>query len=157
MSDEEIYALRRGGHDPSKIYAALKKAEEVVDRPTVILAKTVKGYSMGTAAEGKNIAHQVKKMDLSSIIHLRDRLWLNDRITDEEIPNLPYLTLDKDSVEYEYLHSRRKALHGYLPQRSSKFSGEFKVPELQEFESLLTEQSREISVSYTHLTLPTKA
>ena len=147
MSDEEIYALRRGGHDPSKIYAALKKAEEVVDRPTVILAKTVKGYSMGTAAEGKNIAHQVKKMDLSSIIHLRDRLWLNDRITDEEIPNLPYLTLDKDSVEYEYLHSRRKALHGYLPQRSSKFSGEFKVPELQEFESLLTEQSREISTT----------
>ena len=147
MSDEELYALRRGGHDPSKIYAALKKAEEVVDRPTVILAKTVKGYSMGTAAEGKNIAHQVKKMDLSSIIHLRDRLWLNDRITDEEIPNLPYLTLDKDSVEYEYLHSRRKALHGYLPQRSSKFSGEFKVPELQEFESLLTEQSREISTT----------
>ena len=147
MSDEEIFALRRGGHDPSKIYAALKKAEETVDRPTVILAKTIKGYSMGTAAEGKNIAHQVKKMDLSSIIHLRDRLWLNDRVTDNEIPDLPYLTLEKDSAEYKYLHARRKALHGYLPQRSSKFSGDFKVPELEEFESLLTEQSREISTT----------
>ena len=147
MSDEEIFALRRGGHDPSKIYAALKKAEETVDRPTVILAKTIKGYSMGTAAEGKNIAHQVKKMDLSSIIHLRDRLWLNDRVADNEIPDLPYLTLEKDSAEYKYLHARRKALHGYLPQRSSKFSGDFKVPELEEFESLLTEQSREISTT----------
>ena len=147
MSDEEIFALRRGGHDPSKIYAALKKAEETVDRPTVILAKTIKGYSMGTAAEGKNIAHQVKKMDLSSIIHLRDRLWLNDRVTDNEIPNLPYLTLEEDSAEHKYLHARRKALHGYLPQRSSKFSGDFKVPELEEFESLLTEQSREISTT----------
>ena len=147
MSDEEIFALRRGGHDPSKIYAALKKAEETLDRPTVILAKTIKGYSMGTAAEGKNIAHQVKKMDLSSIIHLRDRLWLNDRVTDNEIPDLPYLTLEEDSAEYKYLHARRKALHGYLPQRSSKFSGDFKVPELEEFESLLTEQSREISTT----------
>jgi len=147
MSDDEIFALRRGGHDPSKIYAAFKKAQETVDRPTVILAKTVKGYSMGTAAEGKNIAHQVKKMDLSSIIHLRDRLWLNDRITDEEIPNLPYLTLEEGSVEYDYLHARRKSLHGYLPQRSAKFSGKFNVPPLEEFESLLTEQSREISTT----------
>mgnify|MGYP001186642688 FL=1 len=147
MSDDEIFALRRGGHDPSKIYAALKKAEETDDRPTVILAKTIKGYSMGTAAEGKNIAHQVKKMDLSSIIHLRDRLWLNDRVTDEEIPSLPYLTLEENSVEYEYLHARRKSLHGYLPQRSAKFTGEFKVPALEEFESLLTEQSREISTT----------
>ena len=63
MTDDEIFALRRGGHDPSKIYAALKRAEETTDRPTVILAKTVKGYSMGTAAEGKNVAHQVKKME----------------------------------------------------------------------------------------------
>ena len=147
MSDDEIFALRRGGHDPSKIYAAFKKAQETVDRPTVILAKTVKGYSMGTAAEGKNIAHQVKKMDLSSIIHLRDRLWLNDRITDEEIPNLPYLTLEEGSVEYDYLHARRKSLHGYLPQRSAKFSGKFNLPPLEEFESLLTEQSREISTT----------
>ncbi|MEE2615247.1 MAG: pyruvate dehydrogenase (acetyl-transferring), homodimeric type [Verrucomicrobiota bacterium] len=147
MSDEEIFALRRGGHDPSKIYAALKKAEETNDRPTVILAKTIKGYSMGTAAEGKNIAHQVKKMDLSSIIHLRDRLWLNDRVTDKEIPNLPYLTLEEDSAEYEYLHAHRKALHGYLPQRTAKFTGDFQVPVLEEFESLLTEQSREISTT----------
>ena len=147
MTDEEIFALRRGGHDPSKIYTALKRAEETTDRPTVILAKTIKGYSMGTAAEGKNVAHQVKKMDLSSIIHLRDRLWLKDRVSDEDIPNFPYLKLEEDSPEHEYLHARRKALHGYLPQRSPNFSGEFHVPELKEFESLLGEQTREISTT----------
>tara|TARA_Y100001934_G_scaffold63050_1_gene78258 strand:- start:152 stop:2014 length:1863 start_codon:yes stop_codon:yes gene_type:complete len=147
MTDEEIFALRRGGHDPSKIYTALKRAEETTDRPTVILAKTIKGYSMGTAAEGKNVAHQVKKMDLSSIIHLRDRLWLKDRVSDEDIPNFPYLKLEEDSPEQEYLHARRKALHGYLPQRSPNFSGEFHVPELKEFESLLGEQTREISTT----------
>lgn len=78
---------------------------------------------------------------------MRDRLWLNDRVSDEDIPNLPYLTLEKNSAEYEYLHARRKSLHGYLPQRSINFTGEFKVPELSEFESLLTEQSREISTT----------
>ncbi|HAL05043.1 MAG TPA: pyruvate dehydrogenase (acetyl-transferring), homodimeric type, partial [Verrucomicrobiales bacterium] len=130
MTDDEIFALRRGGHDPSKIYAALKRAEETIDRPTVILAKTVKGYSMGTAAEGKNVAHQVKKMDLSSIIHLRDRLWLNDRVSDEDIPKFPYLELGEGSAEHEYLHARRQALHGYLPQRSPNFTGDFHVPEL---------------------------
>ena len=145
MTDDEIFALRRGGHDPSKIYAALKRAEETTDRPTVILAKTVKGYSMGTAAEGKNVAHQVKKMDLSSIIHLRDRLWLNDRVSDEDIPKFPYLELGEGSAEHEYLHARRQALHGYLPQRSPNFTGDFHVPELSDFESLLSEQSREIS------------
>ena len=147
MTDDEIFALRRGGHDPSKIYTALKRAEETTDRPTVILAKTIKGYSMGTAAEGKNVAHQVKKMDLSSIIHLRDRLLLNDRVSDEDIPKFPYLQLEKGSAEHEYLHSRRKELHGYLPQRTANFSGEFAVPELGDFESLLTEQSREISTT----------
>ena len=81
----------------------------------MILAKTVKGYSMGTAAEGKNVAHQVKKMDLSSIIHLRDRLWLNDRVSDEDIPKFPYLELEEGTAEHEYLHARRQALHGYLP------------------------------------------
>ena len=105
----------------------------------MILAKTVKGYSMGTAAEGKNVAHQVKKMDLSSIIHLRDR------VSDEGIPKLPYLVLEEGSTEHKYLHARRQALHGYLPQRLSNFTGDFHVPELSDFESLLGEQSREIS------------
>jgi len=147
MTDEEIFALRRGGHDPSKIYTALKRAEEITDKPTVILAKTVKGYSMGSAAEGKNIAHQVKKMELPSIVHLRDRLKLNKRVPDEEIPNLPYLELEESSPEYKYLHTRRQELHGYLPQRSPKFTGDFDVPELNQFESLLGEQTREFSTT----------
>ena len=136
MTDDEIFALRRGGHDPSKIYAALKRAEETIDRPTVILAKTVKGYSMGTAAEGKNVAHQVKKMDLSSIIHLRDRLWLNDRVSDEDIPKFPYLELEEGTAEHEYLHARSKRFTAPA-QRSPNFTGDFHVPELSDFESLL--------------------
>ena len=84
-------------------------------------------------------------MDLSSIIHLRDRLWLNDRVSDEDIPKFPYLELGEGSAEHEYLHARRQALHGYLPQRLPNFTGDFHVPELSDFESLLGEQSREIS------------
>ena len=127
MSDEEIFALRRGGHDDSKLYAAFNKAKETTGQPTVILAKTVKGYSMGQAAEGKNVAHQVKKMDLSSIQHLRDRLNLEDLVPDNQLDSLPYLTLESGTPEHTYLHERRTALNGYLPA----------------------------PVSYTHLTLPT--
>ena len=78
MTDDEIFALKRGGHEPSKLFAAFKAAQEEKGRPTVILAKTVKGYGMGEAAEGKNIAHQVKKMDMTHVEHLRSRLGLQD-------------------------------------------------------------------------------
>ncbi|WP_306331664.1 pyruvate dehydrogenase (acetyl-transferring), homodimeric type [Vibrio injensis] len=145
MTDDEIFALKRGGHEPSKLFAAFKNAQETKGRPTVILAKTVKGYGMGEAAEGKNIAHQVKKMDMTHVLAMRNRLGLQDLISDEAINDLPYLTLEEGSKEYEYLHARRKALHGYTPQRLPNFTQPLIIPELEEFKPLLEEQKRDIS------------
>ncbi|MCE0493367.1 pyruvate dehydrogenase (acetyl-transferring), homodimeric type [Vibrio salinus] len=144
-TDEEIFALKRGGHDSSKLYAAFKNAQDTKGKPTVILAKTVKGYGMGDAAEGKNIAHQVKKMDMTHVEHLRDRLALQDLVSDEDLKSLPYLKLEEGSAEYEYLHAHRKALHGYTPQRLLNSTQEFVTPELDEFKPLLEAQKREIS------------
>ncbi|EJL7016210.1 pyruvate dehydrogenase (acetyl-transferring), homodimeric type [Vibrio cholerae] len=151
MTDDEIFALKRGGHESSKLYAAYKNAQETKGRPTVILAKTVKGYGMGDAAEGKNIAHQVKKMDMTHVLAMRNRLGLQDLISDEAVNNLPYLKLEEGSKEFEYLHARRKALHGYTPQRLPNFTGEFVVPALEEFKPLLEEQSREISSTMAYV------
>ncbi|MCG3721739.1 pyruvate dehydrogenase (acetyl-transferring), homodimeric type [Vibrio cincinnatiensis] len=145
MTDDEIFALKRGGHEPSKLFAAFKNAQQTKGRPTVILAKTVKGYGMGDAAEGKNIAHQVKKMDMTHVLAMRNRLGLQDLISDEAINDLPYLTLEEGSKEYEYLHARRKALHGYTPQRLPNFTQPLIIPELEEFKPLLEEQKRDIS------------
>ncbi|BDM65896.1 pyruvate dehydrogenase E1 component [Shewanella sp. NFH-SH190041] len=147
MTDEEIFALKRGGHEPSKLYAAFKAAQENKGRPTVILAKTVKGYGMGDAAEGKNIAHQVKKMDMSHVMKMRDRLGLQSLISDEEVKSLPYLTLEEGSPEYNYLHARRNALHGYTPQRLPKFTQQLEIPALDHFQPLLEEQKRDISTT----------
>ncbi|ENM5934034.1 pyruvate dehydrogenase (acetyl-transferring), homodimeric type [Vibrio mimicus] len=151
MTDDEIFALKRGGHESSKLYAAFKNAQETKGRPTVILAKTVKGYGMGDAAEGKNIAHQVKKMDMTHVLAMRNRLGLQDLISDEDVKNLPYLKLEEGSKELEYLHARRKALHGYTPQRLPNFTGEFIVPALEDFKPLLEEQSREISSTMAYV------
>ncbi|MBE3663555.1 pyruvate dehydrogenase (acetyl-transferring), homodimeric type [Vibrio navarrensis] len=151
MTDDEIFALKRGGHESSKLYAAFKNAQETNGRPTVILAKTVKGYGMGEAAEGKNIAHQVKKMDMTHVLAMRNRLGLQDLISDEEVNKLPYLKLEEGSKEYEYLHARRKALHGYTPQRLPNFTQELVIPELEEFKPLLEEQKREISSTMAYV------
>ncbi|ENM5891968.1 pyruvate dehydrogenase (acetyl-transferring), homodimeric type [Vibrio mimicus] len=151
MTDDEIFALKRGGHESSKVYAAFKNAQDTKGRPTVILAKTVKGYGMGDAAEGKNIAHQVKKMDMTHVLAMRNRLGLQDLISDEDVKNLPYLKLEEGSKELEYLHARRKALHGYTPQRLPNFTGEFIVPALEDFKPLLEEQSREISSTMAYV------
>ncbi|HAS6171048.1 TPA: pyruvate dehydrogenase (acetyl-transferring), homodimeric type [Vibrio vulnificus] len=147
MTDDQIFALKRGGHESSKLYAAFKNAQDTKGRPTVILAKTVKGYGMGEAAEGKNIAHQVKKMDMTHVLHLRDRLGLQDILTDEAVKELPYLTLEEGSKEYEYLHARRKALKGYTPQRLPNFTQELVIPAVEEFQPLLEEQKRDISTT----------
>ncbi|GHW18460.1 MULTISPECIES: pyruvate dehydrogenase (acetyl-transferring), homodimeric type [Vibrio] len=151
MTDDEIFALKRGGHESSKLYAAFKNAQDTKGRPTVILAKTVKGYGMGDAAEGKNIAHQVKKMDMTHVLAMRNRLGLQDLISDEEVKNLPYLKLEEGSKEFEYLHARRKALHGYTPQRLPNFTSELVIPALEEFKPLLEEQSREISSTMAYV------
>ena len=146
MSDQDIFALNRGGHDPLKVYAAYKAAEKTKDRPTVILAKTVKGYGMGEAAEGKNIAHGVKKVDLDSLRQFRDRFRIP--FSDEELEKLPYLTFDEDSVEMKYMKARRAELHGFVPQRLEKFTNKLEIPSLAEFESI-TKGSGDREISTT--------
>ena len=146
MSDQDIFALNRGGHDPLKVYAAYKAAEKTKDRPTVILAKTVKGYGMGEAAEGKNIAHGVKKVDLDSLRQFRDRFRIP--FSDEELEKLPYYTFDEDSVEMKYMKARRAELHGFVPQRLKKFTKKLEIPSLAEFESI-TKGSGDREISTT--------
>ncbi|AMA64741.1 Pyruvate dehydrogenase E1 component [Candidatus Arsenophonus lipoptenae] len=145
MTDDEIWSLNRGGHDPKKIYAAFKLAQDTKDKPTVILAKTIKGYGMGTIAEGKNIAHQVKKMDIEGIRYFRDRF--NIPVTDDQLEKLPFVSFKKDSDEYKYLHSHRQALGGYLPTRNPIFSEKLNIPNLEYFNQLLVDQKKNISTT----------
>ena len=116
MTDDEIWALSRGGHDPSKVYAAYKAAVDNVGTPTVILAKTVKGYGMGEAGEGQNITHQQKKMGENVLRAFRDRFGIVD-LPDERIAEVPFLRLTEGGREQAYLRERREALGGALPMR----------------------------------------
>ena len=114
MSDDDIWNLRRGGHDPQKVYAAYHKAVNHKGQPTVLLIKTVKGFGMGKAGEGKNTVHQTKKLTDEDIKIFRDRF--NLPIPDSELPKIPFYKPADDTPEMQYLHERRKALGGYLPQ-----------------------------------------
>ncbi|WP_392565620.1 pyruvate dehydrogenase (acetyl-transferring), homodimeric type [Utexia brackfieldae] len=145
MSDDEIFRLNRGGQDPAKMFAAFQKASNTKGRPTVILAHTIKGYGMGEAAEGKNIAHQVKKMNMDNVRHVRD--FFNIPVTDESIEKLPYIKFEEHTPEYKYLHERRQALKGYVPSRLPNFTADLSIPALSEFSSLLEAQSKEISTT----------
>ncbi|QDT36348.1 pyruvate dehydrogenase (acetyl-transferring), homodimeric type [Stratiformator vulcanicus] len=116
FSDEEIDDLRRGGHSQRKVYAAYKKATDRNGKPTVVLAKTIKGWGLGSAGEGKNVAHNAKKMTPDELKAFRSRFSLN--FTDEELQEKPpFLRPENGSPEYEYLHSRRKELGGFVPAR----------------------------------------
>ncbi|WP_277073478.1 pyruvate dehydrogenase (acetyl-transferring), homodimeric type, partial [Simonsiella muelleri] len=148
MSDEEIWALNRGGHDPHKVYAAYHEAvNNAGGRPTVILAKTIKGYGMGASGEGQNVAHQAKKMDVKSLKQFRDRFGI--QVTDEQIDSgdLPYFRFPEDSEEMRYLRERRNALGGYLPTRNPVTEG-LPIPELSAFDAQLqTSGDREFSTT----------
>ncbi|QGM80574.1 pyruvate dehydrogenase (acetyl-transferring), homodimeric type [Otariodibacter oris] len=145
MTDDEIWQLTRGGHDPIKVFTAYSKAKQVKNKPVALLIKTVKGYGMGDAAEGKNIAHQVKKMDMSGIKHFRDRFHVP--VADEDLEHLPYIKFEEGSEEYNYLHQQRKALNGYLPTRLPKFTEKLEIPALEEFSQLFEAQARPISTT----------
>ncbi|MCD5329719.1 pyruvate dehydrogenase (acetyl-transferring), homodimeric type [Chromobacterium piscinae] len=135
MSDEEIWNLNRGGHDPHKVYAAYHEATHNANgRPTVILAKTIKGYGMGASGEAKNIAHQAKKMDLDSLRNFRDRFGIP--VSDADLPNVPYYLPAEDSPEMKYMRERRAALGGYLPARNP-VNHPLAVPELSAFDAQL--------------------
>jgi pyruvate dehydrogenase E1 component len=146
MSDEDIWRLNRGGHDPVKVYASYKRAVETKGRPQVILAKTVKGYGMGAAGEGKNIAHQVKKMDMTAVKQYRDRF--NIPVGDDKLEDLPYFRFDKDSAEMKYLRERREALKGYMPVRRPKATENLPAPVMKAFEAV-TKGSGEREISTT--------
>jgi pyruvate dehydrogenase E1 component len=146
MSDDDIWALNRGGHDAQKVYAAYHAAVNHIDRPTVILAKTVKGYGMGEAGEGQNITHQQKKMGETVLRAFRDRFRID--VPDERIPEVPFLPLTDGSKEHAYLHQRRTALGGYLPVRRRRSTESLQVPPLSAFEAQLKGTGdREISTT----------
>jgi pyruvate dehydrogenase E1 component len=134
-TDDRIWALTRGGHDPTKVYAAYKAAVENKGKPVVILAKTVKGYGMGAAGEGQMITHQAKKMGLEALKQFRDRFQIP--VSDEDLPKLPFLKLAEGSAELKYLKERREALGGYLPARRRKSDVALQVPPLSAFHALL--------------------
>ncbi len=145
LSDEEVWKLSRGGHDPFKVYAAYAAAVAHKDQPTVILAKTVKGYGMGEAGEGQMIAHQAKKMKVDALRQFRDRFQIP--ISDQQFDAMAYIRFADDSPEMKYLKERRAALGGYLPQRRRK-SMALAAPPLANFERLLQSSGeREISTT----------
>lgn len=146
MSDEQLWLLKRGGHDIKKVYAAYKAAVEHKGQPTVILAKTIKGYGMGTAGEGQNITHQQKKMTQEQLLTFRDRFKLS--MSDAEVENLNFYCPDENSPEISYLKQQRKKLGGYLPARRVYADESLMAPPLSYFNNILL-GSREREVSTT--------
>ena len=145
MSDSDIWRLNRGGHDPHKVYAAYAAASAHKGQPSIVLAKTVKGFGMGASGEGKNISHQQKSMDIESLKGFRDRFDLP--ITDKEIDELSYYKPSKDSPEIQYMLERRNALGGFLPARKTK-GNDLKVPNIDAFSNMMVNSGdREISTT----------
>ena len=147
MSDDDIWRLNRGGHDPHKVYAAFSAAVRHTGQPTVVLAKTVKGYGLGPAGEAKNPTHQLKKLDDDTIRDFRDRFGIP--IADDKLESIPFFRPPNDAPEMKYMHERRRALGGYLPQRRRTADEALVVPELSAFKALLepTAPGREVSTT----------
>lgn len=151
MSDDEIYRLNRGGHDPYKVYAAYHSAVNHTGEPTVILAKTVKGYGLGPAGEAQNFTHSLKKLDLEALKEFRDRFDIP--LPDADLETVPYYRPPPDSPEMRYLRERREALGGFLPERKSDFEA-LSVPDLNVFDSILKGSGdREISTTMAFVRL----
>jgi len=144
-SDAEIWALNRGGHDPHKVYAAFHAAVNHKDQPTVILAKTIKGFGMGVSGEAQNITHQQKKMSVESVRGFRDRFDIP--VPDDKLADVPLVTFPEGSPELEYMRSHRQDLGGYLPARRGK-AEPLATPPLSAFERFLkSTEDREISTT----------
>lgn len=145
MTDEQLSKMRRGGHDPEKVYAAFNAAVNHKGSPTVILAKTVKGYGLGESGEGKNITHQQKKLNEDEMKEFRARFGIP--ISDEQIHNDPFFRPDEDSAEIKYLTERRKALGGYVPSRKTNLKP-IKTPDESLFEEFYKgTEGREVSTT----------
>ena len=153
MSDENIWRLNRGGHDTIKVYSAYKNALNHKGGPTVILAKTVKGFGMGSAGEGQNIAHQQKKLDIEALKEFRDRF--NIPVSNKDIDSIPYCKPDSNSIEMQYLHEKRQSLGGYLPKRRIK-APKLMIPALKIFKTQLDGSGdREISTTMAFIRMLT--
>ena len=153
MSDDDIKKLRRGGHDPDKVYAAYKEAAEHHDSPTVILAKTIKGYGLGEAGEGRNVTHQQKKLNEEELKVFRRRFEIP--ISEENIEEAPFYRPPEDSEEIQYLQARRQALGGYLPHRIVR-AKPLAAPPLEEFaEFFQGSGTREVSTTMAFVRLLT--
>jgi pyruvate dehydrogenase E1 component len=154
-SDDKIWKLTRGGHDPRKVFAAYKAAVDHVGQPTVILAKTVKGYGMGEAGEGMMIAHQAKKMGDGPLRQFRDRFQIP--VGDEDLSKLPFIRFAEGSPELTYLKARRAALGGDLPKRREKTSIVLEIPPLSTFDAQLKgSDGREVSTTMAFVQMLTK-
>ena len=151
MSDDDIWRLTRGGHDPHKIYAAFKNAQENKGSPTVLLVKTVKGFGMGKSGEARNTAHQTKKLDDEAIREMRDRFAIP--IPDDKLADIPFFKPSDDAPEMKYLHERRQALGGYLPARRQQADEKLVVPPLSTFKAVTdpTAAGREISTTQAYV------
>ncbi|TVT53472.1 MAG: pyruvate dehydrogenase (acetyl-transferring), homodimeric type [Azoarcus sp. PHD] len=145
-TDDDVWQLNRGGHDLFKIFAAYDAAVKHKGQPTLILAKTIKGFGLGQSGEAMNIAHNTKKLDVESIKRFRDRFGLP--VSDDKVADLPYLKFDEDSAEYKYMRERRMELGGFLPSRRTKAEA-LQVPGLDAFAALLkaSGEGRELSTT----------
>ena len=145
MTDEQLQKMKRGGHDPEKVYAAFKSATEHVGQPTVILAKTIKGYGLGESGEGKNITHQQKKLNEDEMKEFRSRFGIP--ISDDDIANAPFFRPSDDSSEMEYLKARRQELGGFVPSRKGDVRP-IKTPPEEIFEEFYKgTEGREVSTT----------
>jgi pyruvate dehydrogenase E1 component len=150
-SDEKLWKLRRGGHDPEKVYAAYKAATEHKGQPTVILAKTIKGYGLGEAGEGRNTAHNEKKLNDEELLEFRTRFGIP--ISDDEVAKAPFYTPPENSTEMKYLRERREALGGYLPSRPTKHP-RTETPRIEAYQEFLAgSQGKEMSTTMAFVRL----
>ena len=155
MTDDDIWRLTRGGHDPHKIYAAFKVAQEHQGQPTVLLVKTIKGFGMGKHGEARNTAHNTKKLTDEAVREMRDRYSIP--IPDDQLADIPFYKPADDAPEIKYLHERRAALGGYLPQRRMQADEKLTVPPLSAFQNVLdaTAEGREVSSTQTFVRILT--
>ena len=145
LSDEKLEKMRRGGHDPEKVFAAYKAAVEHKGQPTVILAKTVKGYGLGDAGEGRNIAHNKKKLDIDTLMHFRNRFGIP--LSDDDVAEAPFYRPPEDSQEMKYLRERRQALGGYVPSRNTAIP-KMEVPTYDDIKNIVErDNGKELSTT----------
>jgi len=155
MTDDDIWRLTRGGHDPHKIYAAFKVAQEHKGQPTVLLVKTIKGFGMGKHGEARNTAHNTKKLTDEAVREMRDRYSIP--IPDDQLADIPFYKPADDAPEMKYLHERRAALGGYLPARRMQADEKLTVPPLTAFQNVLdaTAEGREVSSTQAYVRILT--